>query len=830
MAPVMSALSEGWVAVREDLRFAVKSLARVPTYTTTVVLTLAIAIGGVTAVFSVLYAVLLRPLPFPNSHELLAIHQSFRDGSHDRGPFSPGEFVDVKSKNHAFSFVVALAGGSMNMTGHGEAARVATGWATIDVFRLFGIAPALGRDFAPDDEHAGRARVAILSSSFHRRAFAGAGDVVGKSIELDGLAHTIIGVLPPVYDGQPRFGDLSGENAEPRDIWLPLAFTPDQLDPAVRGAHWIKVLARLKAGITEDAAMADLGRLTETFYRDFPETYKPGSEWRMWVESLKAYGAGKAGLVVTLLLATVLLVLLAGCANVVSLTLARLASRRREIAVRVALGATASRIAGQFLGESLILALAAGALAVVIGRVGIDGLVAAASSAGLDDVGIAFQLPVLGFALAISVAAGVLAGSAPAWHAARLAPTVGLREGGRATSAGAPRLRSVLVVAQVTVALVLLVGTGLILRSIVDLTSTAPGFEPRDAYVAQVMLSESRYGKRPEQRQFAQAALERLRTIPGIESVGIASILPFSGYQDWLFRIEGDPPPIPPAPRPDAEVRSIAGDYFPSLGMRLVAGRSFAPSDTDDAPGVVIVSELTAKRFFNGRNPLGMRVYFKTNLRDERPFTVVGVAADTRTLGMDVPMRPFVYFPFDQVPQFNVGIVVRAPQRGSASLGAIRDAIAAVDPTQPLYAAAPLQQLVDTSLGSRRFTLLLLSLFAVLGLALAVLGIYGITSYSIAQRTQEIAVRMAMGADDRAIVRLIVLRTLKLVGIGLVLGSIMAAALGKYLASLIYGLPSWDPLATLLIAGLMVSAALVASWFPARRAAGLPLANVLRTD
>jgi predicted permease len=550
----------------------------------------------------------------------------------------------------------------------------------------------------------------------------------------------------------------------------------------------------------------------------------------MWVESLKSYGAGKSALVATLLLAAVLLVLLAGCANVVSITLARLASRRREIAVRVALGATASRIAGQFLGESLILALAAGALGVVIGRAGIDGLMAAASSAGLDDVGIAFQLPVLAFALVISIAAGVLAGSAPAWHAARLSPTAGLRDGGRATSAGTLRLRSALVVAQVSVALVLLVGTGLILRSIVDLTSTSPGFEPRDAYVAQVMLSETRYGKAPERRQFAEAALERLRTIHGIDSVGLTSILPLSGYQDWLFRIEGDPPPIPPTPRPDAEVRSIAGDYFPSLGMRLVAGRPFAASDTHDAPGVVIVSELTAKRFFNGRNPLGMRLFFKTNLRDELPFTVVGVAADARGVGMDVPMHPFVYFPFDQVPQFNVGIVVRAPKLGLACFGAIREAIAAVDPTQPLYAAAPLQQLVDTSLGSRRFTLLLLSLFAVLGLALAVLGIYGITSYSVVQRTQEIAVRMAMGADDRAIVRLIVLRTLKLVSIGLVLGAMMAAVLGKYLASLIYGLPAWDPTATFLIAGLMVAAALLASWLPARRAAGLPLANALRTD
>ncbi|HMI88366.1 MAG TPA: ABC transporter permease [Polyangiaceae bacterium] len=826
----MSTLSEWWLGVREDLRFAVKSLARVPMYTTTVVVTLAVAIGGVTAVFSVLYAVLLRPLPYPRAHELLAVHEAFRDGTHNRGPFSPGEFVDVKNKNHVFSSMVALTGGSMSMTGRGEATRVATGWATVDMFRLFGIAPTLGRDFAPDDEQAGGAHVAILSSAFHRRAFAGAADVVGKTIELDGLAHTIIGVLPSVYDGQPRFGDLSGEDAEPRDVWLPLGFTPNQLDPAVRGAHWIKVLARLKPGVTREAAMADLARLAETFYRDFPETYKPGSEWRMWVESLKSYGAGKSALVATLSLAAVLLVLLTGCANVVSITLARLASRRREIAVRVALGATASRIAGQFLGESLILALAAGALGVVIGRAGIDGLMAAASAAALDDVGIAFQLPVLAFALAISIFAGVLAGSAPAWHAARLSPTAGLREGGRATSASALRLRSALVVAQVTVALVLLVGTGLILRSIVDLTSTSPGFEPRDAYVAQVTLSETRYGKGPERTQFVQAALERLRTIHGIDSVGITTILPFSGYQDWLFRIEGDPPPIPPAPRPDAEVRSIAGDYFPSLGMRLVAGRSFGPSDTHDAPGAVIVSELTAKKYFNGRNPLGMRIFFKINLRDERPFTVVGIAADTRSVGMDVPMRPFVYFSFDQVPQFNVGIVVRAPHLGAASLIAIREATAAVDPTQPLYGAVPLQQLVDASLGSRRFTLLLLSLFAALGLALAVLGIYGITSYSVVQRTQEIAVRMAMGADDRAIVRLIVIRTLKLVAMGIVLGSITAAVLGKYLASLIYGVDPWDPQATLLLAVVMVAAALAASWLPARRAAALPLANALRSD
>ena len=825
----MKALSELWLAIREDAHFAYKSLARVPTYTATVVLTLALAIGGLTAVFSVLYAVVLRPLPFPNSRAIVAVHETFLNAPLQTGPSSPNEFLDIRSKNNSFSTVAAYTSGSTNLTGRGEAVRVAAAWVTADMIRLFGIPPKLGRDFAPDEDQLGAAPVAILTAAFHQRAFAGAPDVVGTTIELDGKPHTIIGVLPGVYDNQARIGDLSGEDAEPRDVWLPLTFTPDQLDPKARGWHFIKVFGRLKPGATNASATADMARLMESFYRDFPDTYKAGSGWRMWIESLKAFNAGKSALVLTLLLAAVTLVLLAACANVVSLTLARLASRRREIAVRAALGATATRIAAQFLVESAILAMAAGVLGVVIGRAGMDGLVAAASDSSLQNVDVAFHLPVLGFALGVSVFTGILAGAAPAWHAARLSPTVGLREGGRSTTFSAIRLRSALVVAQVTVALVLLASTGIMLRSIVSLTSTSPGFEPAGVHVAQVALSEPRYTEEQDQRRFAGRAIERLRAIPGVESVGFANILPLSGFADRLFKIEGDPPP-PPTLRPDAQVRLVGGDYFQALGIRLVAGRFFGPSDTEDAPGAAIISQLTASKSFNGRNPVGMAILFRTSLKEERRFTIVGIVADTRAMGMDEPIEPFVFLPFDQFPQNSAGLIVRAPRLGASIAAAMQTAIAEVDPTQPLYGAAPLQQLVDASLGSRRFTLLLLSVFAALGLALAVLGIYGITSYSVVQRTQELAVRMAMGADEVAIVRLVLAQALRLVGIGLFLGAVLAAVLGQYLASLIYGLSPWDPQAVALIAGLMVTAALVAGWVPARRAAALPLANALRTE
>jgi putative ABC transport system permease protein len=821
--------SELWVALREDAHFAYKSLARVPSYTATVVLTLALAIGGLTAVFSVLYAVVLRPLPFPRSGDIVAVHGHFDVFGMLRNPCSPNEFLDIQSKNHAFSKVAAYTSASMNMTGRGEAARVAAAFASVELIRLLGVPPALGRDFAPGEDQSGAAPVAILTSSFHRRAFAGAADVVGQVIELDGKPHTIIGVLPPIYDNHPRLGDQTGEDTEARDVWVPLTFTPRQLDPRNRGGRYIKVFGRLAPAQTIDGAAADMKRLADSFYTDFPDAYKRESGFTMWVEPLKSYGSGKTGLVLSLLLGAVALVLLAACANVVSITLARLASRRREIAVRASLGASARRIAMQFLVESVIVAVGAGILGVVIGRAGMDGLLAASADNSLRNLDVSFQLPVLAFALSVSILTGIVAGSVPAWHAARLSPTEGLREGGRATSGSAIRLRSALVVAQVTVALVLLVGTGMVLRSIVNLTATSPGFEPSGVYVAQVALAEPRYTNEPDARRFAQNALERVGAIPGVESVGLSNLLPLSGWSDWSFKIEGDPP-LPVSP--DAQMRMVAGDYFQTLGIRLVAGRYIGPGDTHEAPDVAVISELTVKKYFRGRNPLGMRIVFRASgiSGTPRTFTIVGIVADTREMGIDEPVQAFVYVPYDQFPQTYTGFVVRAPKLGVAVLPAVRAAITSVDPTQPVYGIQPLRAMVDQSLGSRRFTLLLLSVFAALGLALAVVGIYGITSYSVVQRTQELAVRMAMGADDVAIVRLVLSQALRLVGLGLFFGAVLAALLGRYLASLIYGLSPWDPQAVGLIAATMVLAALVAGWVPARRAAALPLANALRTE
>jgi putative ABC transport system permease protein len=824
----MKALAEGWLAIREDAHFAYKSLARVPTYTATVVLTLALAIGGLTAVFSVLYAVMLRPLPFPHAEEVIAVHTHYDGFGLPRNPHSPNEFLDVQNKNHSFSKVGAITGGTLNLTGHGEAVRVQAMWVSAEFIRLLGIPPQLGRDFAPGEDIAGAAPVVILSSSFHGRAFAADPDIVGKVIELDGKPHTVIGVLPPAYDHQPRLGDATGEDAEPRDVWVPLAFNARQLDPRARGGRFIKVFGRLKPGVTMASAGADMARLADSFFTDFPNNYKRESGYTMFVEPMKAYGAGKAGLVLSLLLAAVTLVLLAACANVVSLTLARLASRRREIAVRAALGATASRIGMQFLVESVILAVAAGAVGIIIGRAGMDALLAVAAKS-MANVEVSFQLPVFAFALGVSVITGLIAGVVPAWHAARLSPTAGLREGGgRATSASAIRLRSGLVVAQVTVALVLLIGTGMLLRSVVNLTAASPGFETNNVYVGQVSLAEPRYKEDDDRRRFAENVVNRLRAVPGIESVGLNNLLPFSAWSDYSFRIEGDPEPTV---QPSGQMRRVTADYFNTVGVRLVAGRFIGPSDTREAPKVAFLSQLTAAKYFNGRNPLGMRLLYRMGSLDSfTTFTVVGIVADTLEMGVDEPIQPFVYIPYDQFPDTTIGITVRAPQLGASALVAMRAAVAAVDATQPLYGAQPLQDLVDASLGSRRFTLLLLSVFAVLGLALAVLGIYGITSYSVVQRTQELAVRMAMGADDIAIVRLVLFQALRLVGIGLFLGAVLAAGLGKYLASLIYGLSPWDPQAAGLIAGLMVTAALVAGWVPARRAAALPLANALRTE
>jgi predicted permease len=823
----MKALSELWLALREDAQFAYRSLVRVPTYTTTLVLTLALAIGGITAVFSVLYAVMLRPLPFPEAHEIFAVHTHYDNFATKRIASSANEFLDIQARNQSFSKVGAWATDSVNLIGRGESVRVPAARVSAELIRLLGLPPALGRDFAPGEDKAGAAPVAMLSASFHRRVFGGSRDAIGQVIDIDGTPHTIIGVLPPAYDHYPRLGDVTGEAAEPRDVWLPLVFDEQELDPRSRGKRYVKVFGRLLPGLTLASASADMERITESFYRDFPGHYQRESGFRLFLESMKDYGASKVERVLVLLLGAVTLVLLAACANVVSLTLARLASRRQEIAVRVAIGATAGRIASQFLVENVIIAVAAGMLGIVIGRAGMDGLLAV-SSESLKNVEVSFHLPVLAFALAVSVATGLIAGAAPAWHAARLSPTSGLREGGRSTSASAIRLRSGLVVAQVTVALVLLVGTTMMLRSIVQLTTVSPGFDAKDVYVGRVALAEPRYRDDEDRRRFAAGVLERLRAIGGIESVGLSNVLPLTGWSEYSLRIEGDPMT---AVASYAQVRMVAGDYFQTMSVKLRAGRFFEVGDTRDTPKVAVISELTAKKYFSGRNPLGMRLTYRTNsLAASSSFTIVGIAADTHQMGIDEKIEPLVLVPFDQWPQTSLGIAVRSPELGASALAAMRTAVAAVDPTQPLYGAVPLQALVDASLGSRRFTLLLLSVFAALGLALAVLGIYGITSYSVVQRTQELALRMAMGADDGAIVRLVLAQSLTLVGLGLFFGAVLAAILGKYLAAIIYGLSPWDSEAVGIIAALLVLATLIAGWVPARRAARLPLQSALRTE
>ncbi|MET0594431.1 MAG: ABC transporter permease [Polyangiaceae bacterium] len=833
MAPSERAVTrfgELWVALGEDARFAIKSLARVKTYTATVIATLALAIGGVTAVFSVLYAVVLRPLPFPAPHELMNVHGSFPRVSLPRIPSSPNEYLDIRNKNRSFAYVAGYASGNVNLTGRGDAVHIAAGFVTADFFRVLGVPPVKGRDFAPGEDVLGAPDVVILSGRFHRRVFASDPDIIGKTIELEGRPHTVIGIAADVMDRERRIGDLKNDQGEFRDVWVPLTFTAEQLEPKVRGGRYIAVIGRLKPGATEASARTDMQQLGKSFYDLFPTSYQAASGWSMSVLSIQKAATDRTALTLKLILGAVALVLLAACANVASLTLARLASRKREISVRVALGATAPRIALQFLVESIVLALAGGVFGIILARAAMDGLLAvAAKTSIMTGLDVSLQLPVLAFAGTISIVTGLVAGAAPAWHAARSSPTAGLREGGRSTSASAIRLRSALVVAQVAVALVLLVGTGMLLRSVVTLATSSPGFDAQNAYVGSVSLAEPRYIKPADQRRIGAKVLENVRAIPGVEAAGITTLLPLSGWSDWSFLIEGEPPP---PVRPITQFRAVGGDYFQALDMHLVAGRALGDSDTETSGDVGVINETFARTNFPGKNPLGKRLLFAVTAAAEqwRPYTIVGIVADTRDMGIDEPIQSFFYTPFEQRPQGFLGVVARAPRLGDAVMPAMRAAVAAADPTQPIYDVQKLEELVDHSLSSRRFTLVLLGVFAALGLVLAVIGIYGITSYSVVQRTQEIAVRMAMGADDIAIVRLVLYQALRLVGVGLFFGAIFAAVLGRFLASNVYGLAPWAPQAVASVSALLITAALVAGWVPARRAAALPLANALRTE
>jgi predicted permease len=803
-----------------DIRFAVRSLRRSPTLTIAVVLTLALCIGATTAVFSVVYAVLFRPLPFANPTELVLFREVWKGMP---GSMSVGNWADAKREDRLFAHLVPMSGASMNLAGSDVPENVTgarVGW---DFFRLLGVAPAIGRGFLPDEDRPGSDGVVVLSDGLWRRRFGADRGIIGREIRIDGVPRQVIGVMPASLDYA-----LYDE-----ELWLPAAFTPEQL--AQHDEHYLTVLGRLKPGVSLSQVQPELDRIA----RDLQERYpQENSQRGLGVANLHEELIRDYRTRLFVLLGAVAFVLLIACANIANLLLARATARARETAIRAAVGAGRRHIVRHALTESLVLAAGGGALGVLAAYWGVAALVAL-GPADIPRLGLArVDGPVLAFVLLLTLGAGLVFGLAPAARMAAQLPQDALKEGGRTGQAGRrDRLRSALVVGEIALALVLLTGAGLLIRSAIALNDVDPGFDPRGVLVGRVSLPASGYASPEASEQAFERIAERLGQAPGVTAAGLVSAAPFEGGGDNGLVPEGRPLNIESAVQSD--MRLVTPGYFQTMGLRLRMGRVFTPQDRAGAPLVMVINQTLARRAWPGQDPIGKRVACCEPGPDGGPNwkTVVGVVADVHARGLARAAPPEFYLPMAQAPNAawrwidrTMTLALRTAGEPMTAAPAMRDAVWSLDRSLPVYSIATMGERRTESLASSRFSTMLLTAFGGIALLLAAIGVYGVISYGVTQRAQEIGIRVALGAGRARVLRLVVGHAAALTGVGLLLGLAGAMLLSRLMGGLLFQVSPTDP--PTLGAGVLVlsGVALLAALLPAERAARLDPSVTLRAE
>jgi putative ABC transport system permease protein len=798
----------------KDLRFAVRGLRRTPGFTIAAILALALGIGATTAIFSVVHAVLMQSLGWGEESRLIAISDSYKGRGFEGGTLSPPEVFDLRALP-----LFEQSGGFNSSTAGllGEVAeRVKVANVTAGFFEALGVHPVLGRTWTPEEDLKGKSGVALVSASAWRQRFASDPAAIGRSVTLDGESYRIIGVLPEgfAYSG-------------PHEFWTPFSFPPEKLAD-LRGAHWLEAVARLKPGVSLEAARAALKDLAGRLREQYPKYYPKEDDWDHAAQPLRDRWTGSVKQPILILFGAVLLVLLIACANVANLLLARSAAREREFALRAAIGASRSRLVRQLLTEGMVMALAGMAIGVVLAAWGLDVLLAAAPPRVRELNDVRIDRAVLAFSIALTVVTALVFALAPALRASKVDVANALKDGAHGTS-GSPavRLRSLLVGGQVAISLFLLVGAGLMLRSFATVLQVSPGFDPEGVVTAEMIPSGPAYDDHPEAlRRYYRDALRAAAALPGGRAVGGIDMLPVTGARYQLsYFIEGYEA-APGEPQPTNQIRSPLPGYFAAMRQPIVAGREFTPADDDKAPQVAMVNEAWVRRYFPGKDVVGRRIRLDTTRRGRGEWrTIVGVVADAREFGLDKPAPPVYYFCALQFDPEQMTVVVRG-----SSAADLRSALAPIDPTQPLYRVRPFGDITSASLQARRFPLQLLGVFAALALILSALGIYGVTSYAVAQRTREIGLRIAIGASPGEVVRLVLTASLRVVLAGLATGALAAIAGSRVLASQLYGISARDPLTLIAITSLLALVAAVASGIPALRAARIDPMNALRTE
>jgi putative ABC transport system permease protein len=792
-------------------------LLKRPGFTIVAVITLALGIGANTAIFSVVNGVLLRALPYPEPQQLLMVWSN-RPGLQAQtdltdSPVSAADFVDWRNQNQAFAQLAALHTRALNLTDRGEPELLGGIRASANLFSLLGVEARLGRTFLPEEDQPG-SRVVLISHGLWQRRFGADPKLVGQTLTLNDESHTVVGILPPDFQF-PRRGELPAGYQFPRrvEVYLPLALTPDQAGN--RGRHYLAVVGRLKPQVTIRQAQAEMDGLAQRLQQQYPQS-NTGKGVRL--AALHEQVVGKARPALLVLMGAVGFVLLIACANVANLMLARAGARRKEMAIRAALGAGRGRIIRQLLSESVLLAIVGGGLGWFLALWGVELLLAVGPSnlPRLEEVGLDHGVFI--FTLLISLATGLLFGLAPALAASRLDLNEALKEGTRGSAVGGSHhLRRLLVVAEIALSLVLLIGAGLLVRSFSQLLSVDAGIDTRNVLTLDILLPRAKYAG-PQQTAFFEQVVERVRSLPGVESAGAVYPLPLSGGQEGAgFSIEGQPPPAPGELR-TAGPRWVSPDYFKVMGISMLRGRAITAQDGGDAPRVVVINEAMKRRFWPNEDPLGKRISFLTTDGTPDWREIVGVVKNIRHTALDSEPQPEMYFPFSQFPLPFMTIVVRTASDPLSLVPAARNQVMAVDKDQPISNIHTMEELLAISVSQRRFNMLLLITFAVVALALASVGIYGVMSYTVAERTHEIGLRMALGAQRRDVIRLVISQGMMLAGIGVGIGLVCAFAMTRMMSSLLFGVGATDPLTYALIAALLSSVALLACYLPARRA------------
>jgi len=799
--------------VLEDFRFAIRTFAKAPGFPVTVIAALALGIGASTAIFSLANSILIRPLPYPESSRIMVVWDSNIKRTWDTAPAAYGNFEDWRRGQTTFETIAATRGAAFHLTGGDEPERISGGLVSEGFFRVFGVQPFLGRDFQPEEFVRGRERVVILSHGLWLRRFGGSREVIGKPLRINEADYLVVGVMPDGFHTPSK-----------HEIWAPLALTPEAATS--RDRHMYLVYGRLRRGVTVGQAQRELAEIARQAERAYPET---NAGFSVVVRPLREEMVGSLRSALMVLMAAVGVVLLVACSNVANLQLSRASAREKEIGIRAALGATAGRILRQMLAESVVLAGAGGAVGLLLAYVLLRAIIqteAAASIPRVTETDI--DLRVLLFTLLVSVGSGVLSGLAPGFYAARLNLSAALKQGGRSGSGGGSRLRNVLVVAEIALAVVLLSMAGVFVRSFLQISSVDPGFRPEGVLLAESSLPRSRYADPVRQEWTYRRMIERLSTLPGVRAAAGATTVPF-GKADLVFTYYAASRPKPDASEmPAANYYGVTPDYFRALGIPLRRGRVFTERDGEGESRVVIVNETLARKTWPGEDPVGQ--YLVVEHEDRTPRQVIGVVGDIKHYGLDEESTAEVYEPIRQHPLPYLTFVLRSDVKPEALATTAAKVVREIEPDLAVYNVRTMQHQIEDSILSRRVAVTLVTAFAGLALLLAALGTYGVVSYSVTRRTQEFGVRMALGATPGDIFALVLKQGMSFAVSGVVAGLAISMVSGRAIASQLYRVSPVDPVVSLLVVGVLLAAALLACLHPARRAINVEPVAALRYE